>query len=76
MDSAVLTRPDRQADRVVTPRLVHATPETLKGYGNLVGDFEAQKIEIVRWPAQGWRPVDSDSGDEGGTTEGIFHAQK
>jgi hypothetical protein len=26
----------------------------------------------VRWPAQGWRPVDPDSGDEGGTTEGHF----
>ena len=25
-----------------------------------------------RWPAQGSRPVDPDSGDEGGTTEGVF----
>ena len=31
-----------------------------------------ESIEIVRWPAQGWRPVDLDSGDEGGTTEGVF----
>ena len=72
MDSAVHSSPDRQADRVVTPRLVRATPETLQGYGNLVDDFEAQKIEIVRWPAAGWRHVDLDTGDEGGTTEGIF----
>jgi hypothetical protein len=26
----------------------------------------------VRWPAQGTRPVDADTGDQGGTTEGIF----
>ena len=30
------------------------------------------EIEIVRWPAQGHREVDPDSGDEGGTTEGLF----
>ena len=53
-------------------RIVEATPETLKGYGYLVDDFATAKIEIVRWPAQGWRPVDPDSGDEGGTTEGHF----
>ncbi len=26
----------------------------------------------MRWPAQGSRPVDEDSGDEGGTTQGVF----
>lgn len=72
MDNAALARPTRETDRVVTPRLVRATPETLRGYGNLVEDFEVQKIEIVRWPAAGWRAVDLDTGDEGGTTEGIF----
>ncbi len=60
--------------RLVAAPLVVATPESLAGFGTLVRDRDAQKIEIVRWPAQGWRPVDSDSGDEGGTTEGIFHA--
>jgi len=30
------------------------------------------RIEIVRWPAQGTRPVDDDTGDQGGTTEGVF----
>ena len=29
-------------------------------------------IEIVRWPAQGWRPIDAGSGDQGGVTEGLF----
>lgn len=52
--------------------LVRATAEALEGYGRLVPDYAACPIEIVRWPARGWRPVDSDTGDEGGTTEGIF----
>jgi len=60
--------------RVVTAPLVVATAETLGGYGELVADPAARKIEIVRWPAQGRRPVDDDSGDQGGTAEGIFHA--
>ena len=60
--------------RVVTAPLVVATAETLAGYGTLVADPARQKIEIVRWPAQGRRPVDTDSGDQGGTAEGIFHA--
>ena len=52
--------------------LIDATPEMLKDYGRLVDDAEACTIEIVRWPAQGWRPVDEDTGDQGGITEGIF----
>ncbi len=53
-------------------RLVTASPETLAGYGTLVSDYEAHSIEIVTWPAQGWRPVDPNTGNEGGTTEGRF----
>ncbi len=52
--------------------IVVATDENLKGYGHLVDDPAQCTIEIVRWPAQGWRPVDLNSGDQGGTTEGIF----
>jgi ureidoglycolate hydrolase len=52
--------------------VVEATAESLAPYGALVDDPETTRIEIVRWPAQGWRPVDADSGDEGGTTEGTF----
>jgi hypothetical protein len=55
-----------------TVPVVTATAESLKGYGRPVADFAAEPIEIVRWPAQGWRPVDPDTGDQGGTTEGIF----
>jgi hypothetical protein len=57
--------------RVVMP-VVDATDTTLAAYGRLVDDPKACPIEIVRWPARGWRRVDEDSGDEGGTTEGVF----
>jgi hypothetical protein len=52
--------------------VIDATPEVLKGYGRLVDDAASCAIEIVRWPAKGWRPVDEDTGDQGGTTEGVF----
>ena len=50
--------------------LVRASTESLAGYGCLVNDPETFEIEIVRWPAQGWRPVDEDTGDEAGWVEG------
>jgi hypothetical protein len=52
--------------------LIEGTAKTLEGYGEIVEDPQSHRIEIVRWPAQGWRPVDPNSGDEGGTTEGTF----
>jgi hypothetical protein len=52
--------------------VVEATAQSLQGYGLLVDDPKAHRVEIVRWPAQGWRPVDIDSGNEGGTTQGTF----
>jgi hypothetical protein len=57
--------------RVKVP-IIEATETRVKNYGFLVDNPAHFKIEISRWPAQGWRPVDSDSGDEGGTKEGIF----
>ena len=57
--------------RVAMP-VVPATPAALAGYGRLVDDPDECAVEIVRWPARGWRPVDDDSGDEAGTTRGIF----
>jgi hypothetical protein len=65
--------PDLPANlaRVRMP-VVDATPDALEGYGWLVDDPRSYAIEIVRWPAQGWRPVDEDTGDEGGTAEGVF----
>ena len=55
----------------VTP-LVSATEATLQGYGCLVDDPKTFPIEIVRWPAQGWRPIDANSGNQGGVVEGLF----
>lgn len=52
--------------------LIEATDDSVKDYGCLVDDPENFDIEIVRWPAQGFRPVDDDTGDEGGFVEGIF----
>ena len=68
-------RPDLPAAlrRVAMP-VVEATPQTLQGYGSLVDDPQTCVIEITRWPAAGWRPVDEDTGDQAGTTEGVFVA--
>ena len=55
--------------------IVDATPDSLEGYGFLVDSPEDIQIEIERWPAQGWRQVDLDTGNEGGTTEGIFECE-
>jgi ureidoglycolate lyase len=52
--------------------LVVATEASLAGLGQLVRDPHEHPIEIVRWPAQGWRAVDPGSGDQGGVTEGLF----
>lgn len=57
--------------RVRSP-VVDASADALQKYGRLVRDPDAERIEIRRWPAQGWRPVDEDSGDEDGIREGIF----
>ena len=58
----------------VTMPIIEATNENLEGYGYLVDQPNNFDIEIVRWPATGWRQVDSDSGDEGGAVEGIFNS--
>jgi hypothetical protein len=57
--------------RVEMP-IIEATDFALEGYGCLVEDPHSFDLEIVRWPAQGWRPVDLDSGNEGGTKQGTF----
>jgi hypothetical protein len=57
--------------RVVMP-VVEATANALEGYGRLVDDPAECEVEIVQWPARGTRPVDAGTGNEGGTTEGVF----
>jgi hypothetical protein len=60
--------------RVVMP-VVDATDAALAGYGRLVSDPDECRVEIVRWPATGRRPVDDDSGDQAGTTQGVFTSE-
>ena len=61
-------------NRVRIP-ILEANEQSLSGYGCLVTDPDEVEIEIVRWPSVGKRPVDKDSGDEGGTTEGMFFCE-
>jgi len=55
--------------------LIEASADSVKGYGYLVDDPDTCEIEIVTWPAQGWRPVDQETGNQGGTVEGIFRGE-
>jgi hypothetical protein len=55
--------------------VVDATRDNIEPYGCLVDAPDDVRIEIRRWPSQGWRSVDPDSGDEGGTTEGVFESR-
>ena len=64
--------PSTGVRRVHDTPVVAATAESLAGYGCLVEDPQSFAIEIVQWPAQGWRPIDKNSGDQGGVTEGLF----
>jgi len=52
--------------------LVRATERSLAGYGRLVDDWRNFPIEIVIWPKPGWRDIDPGTGNEGGTTSGVF----
>jgi len=43
--------------------IVHATPESVIGYGTLVRDFHAEDIIRVTWPKLTGRPVVSGTGN-------------
>jgi hypothetical protein len=58
--------------RVYETSLIAASDASLRGYGCLVEEPYGFPIEVVRWPAQGWRAIDASSGDQGGVTEGLF----
>lgn len=75
MDQVVIDylNPSIPADvRLIDVPLVRATAESLAGYGEIVRDPKAHRVEIVPWPLSGWRRLDAGTGIEGGTTEGIF----
>ncbi|MBL8894879.1 MAG: ureidoglycolate lyase [Rhizobiales bacterium] len=60
---------------VVDVPLVIATEESVREYGCLVDDPAHFDIEIVTWPASGWRRVDAGTGNEAGFVEGIFSGE-
>ena len=60
--------PSTGVHRVHDTPLVVASAASLEGYGLLVDEPKTFPIEIVQWPAQGWRPIDAGSGDQGGVT--------
>lgn len=53
--------------------IVKATNSTLANYGYLVSNPAECEIEIVQWPSNGSRPVDAGTGNQGGTTSGLFN---
>ena len=55
--------------------LIVASDETVSEFGRLADNPENYPIEIVQWPAQGWRPIDAGTGNEGGVVEGVFHSE-
>ncbi|MBT3787163.1 MAG: ureidoglycolate hydrolase [Alphaproteobacteria bacterium] len=52
--------------------LVRATAENFRDYGTIVTDPTCHPVEIVTWPAGGWRSVDEGTGNEGGYMDGTF----
>ena len=71
--------PQYMFDATTKPSLPHhrvplliANDQSLEGYGNLVRHPGECEVEVVQWPAQGWRPVDAGTGDEAGCVEGTF----
>ena len=57
---------------VVRTPIITASPDSVHQYGLMVEHPDDAKIEIVRWPAAGWRPIDADSGTGAGIVEGVF----
>jgi ureidoglycolate lyase len=62
---------------IVEVPLRRATPESFAGFGRLVESFKEAEVDIETWPAQGWRPVEPGTGNQGGATSGqfdVYHA--
>ena len=50
--------------------IVLCTEETIREYGRLVHNYDAEEVWITTWPQPGWRPLVK--GNEGGITSGDF----
>ena len=67
--------PTTGVHRVHETPVLAASEDSLRGYGRIVrGDPKSFPVEIVQWPAQGRRPIDRNTGNQGGVTEGTFTA--
>jgi hypothetical protein len=58
--------------RVHSVPLVRASAASLDGLALIETSFDAAQVQIVTWPAPGWRPVVEGTGNEGGITQGDF----
>lgn len=74
LDAKIETHTPKEGLDIFTVEIVKATPESLKGYGDIVypQEFDSYKVTIATWPQLGRRPVEEDTGNEGGVTEGSF----
>ena len=52
--------------------IIETTSVNFKDYGTIVTNPKTHPVEIVQWPQPDWRPVDPDTGNEGGYAEGAF----
>lgn len=52
--------------------LLKATADSLKDFGRLVTDFDAEEVIIETWPQPDWRRVEPGTGNEGGIHKGDF----
>ena len=68
----IACRPSIGVRRIHETPLIAASAQSLAGYGRLVHNPREFPIEIVPWPAQGWRAIDENTGNQGGVTQGLF----
>jgi hypothetical protein len=61
---------------IVEVPLKRATLESLAGFGRVITSFDEANVDIVTWPAQGWRPVEPGTGNQGGVTSGEFEVER
>ena len=53
--------------------IIHATQKNLKGFCNVVHEYENTSVINVKWPKiTGWRKLDENTGDQALHTEGMF----
>jgi ureidoglycolate lyase len=79
LTAAQISKPDLPSGlTIVDVPLLEASEDNLSLVGaSLISSPDERSVanrnfQIVAWPVQGWRQLDSNTGDEAGTTEGPF----